>query len=182
MNHGARMVMTVRWSLLVTVWLLHAASSHAADPLAGFGVIVPEKTATAPAFTLTTLEGGKVSLADYRGKVVFINFWATWCAPCREEMPSMQMLWERYGERDFVLLAVNTDSSNHKTITRFVDKHKLTYPILLDHGEEVRDAYKVIGLPVTYLIGRDGTIAGRIIAARDWSSSESIALIEHLLE
>ncbi len=176
------MRMTGRMAFVIAAWLLHATPSHASDPLADFGVITPGTRAIAPDFSLPTLEGPNVSLVDYRGKVILINFWATWCAPCREEMPSMQTLWEGYKDKGFVILAVATDGHNRKAIDRFVKKLELDYPVLLDQDEQVRDRYKVVGLPITYFVGRDGNIIGRVIAGRDWASPESVALIEYLLQ
>jgi peroxiredoxin len=94
----------------------------------------------------------------------------------------MQTLWEHFKDGDFVILAVAADRGNKKGIARFVEKYKLTYPVPLDPDGTVRNTYEVVGLPMTYLIGKDGKISGRLLSSRDWSSAESITAIEHLLQ
>jgi len=156
--------------------------ADAADPFADFGIEIPRTRVDAPGFTLTTIKGETVKLSNYHGKVVLLNFWATWCEPCRDEMPSMQALWGHFKDKDFVILAVAADRGNKKGIARFVGKYKLTYPVPLDPDGTVRNTYEVVGLPMTYLIGRDGKISGRLLSSRDWSSAASIAVIEDLLQ
>jgi len=125
----------------------------------------------APAFTLSTLQGQTVHLHDYHGKLVLLNFWATWCPPCREEMPSLQSLWQDFKNRDFIILAVAADRGNKKGVARFTARLGLEFPILLDPDGQVRKRYEVFGLPLTYLIGKDGKILGRFTAAQAWDST-----------
>lgn len=170
-----------RWPLLFgAACLWHAALAQASDPLTDFGVMRPEAGSVAPAFTLSAPGGEHTNLTDYRGRVVLLNFWATWCAPCREEMPSMQKLWEAYRDRGLVVLAVAV-GEDAKPVTRFAEKLGLDYPVLLDRKEDVRDSYGVVGLPVSYFIDREGNIAGRVVAGRDWTSPQAVAFVEHLL-
>jgi len=136
----------------------------------------------APDFTLKFLDGAETSLKDYRGQVVMLNFWATWCAPCRQEMPEMQGLWQKFKDKGFVILAVSEDEGHEKRIQGFVKKLKLTFPILLDPQGEVSDQYKLTGLPTTFLIDRHGKLVTTVVGLRDWRSSESVALIASLLE
>ncbi len=161
--------------------LLFFAMDAAADPFYEFGVDVPKVRMDAPAFTLEKLNGGKASLADYKGKVVLLNFWATWCGPCRYEMPGMQRLWERYREQGFVIIAVAADKNGHKQVAPFVGKLALNYPVLLDPEGEVRNRYEVVGLPMSYLIGRDGKISGRVIGIKEWDSHEADRVVTTLL-
>ena len=151
------------------------------DPYAGMGISRPDHALPAHNFTLATLDGKHASLNDYRGKVVLLNFWATWCAPCRKEMPSIQTLWDHYKGRDLVVLAVSEDDGEREQITDFIHKINVNFPILLDHDLKVGDSYMLPGLPTTYLIGRDGTIAAAIVGTQDWSRREAQALIEYLL-
>lgn len=111
----------------------------------------------APAFTLPTLDGGTTSLADHNGKRVLINFWATWCPPCRAEMPAIQRLYERYRGQDFVVLAVDFQESED-VVRPFVQELGLTFPILLDETGDVARDYRVLGLPSSYFVDREGTI------------------------
>jgi cytochrome c biogenesis protein CcmG/thiol:disulfide interchange protein DsbE len=178
------------WTVLGAVLglLTRAAPLAAADVYSDMGVVTPKTRVEAPEFTLQTLQKKNLRLADFRGKVVLLNFWATWCEPCRKEMPSMQKLWEEYKDRDFVILAVAGDrgvslfsSMTRKNIAKFVDKLGLTYPVVWDSEGAVRSRYAVSSLPWTYLIGRDGKISGKVAGDRDWASPEARALIEHLL-
>jgi len=116
-----------------------------------------EKGKRAPDFELETLEGGTVKLSDYRGKRVMLNFWASWCGPCRAEMPDMQTFHE---DTEIVILAVNlTDTeSSEKNIPNFVDEHGLTFPILLDKETEVATRYQIQPIPTSFMIDSDGII------------------------
>ena len=160
---------------------LAAGGVHAADPFGALDVERPRQRVAAPDFRLPTLDGNEVRLSQYRGKVILLNFWATWCRPCREEMPSLQKLWAQFRGQDFVILAVAADRGNPRTVARFAAELNLDFPILLDPAGEVRRHYEVYGLPMTYLIGRDGRISGRAPASRDWHSPAARALIEQLL-
>ncbi|WP_281658031.1 TlpA disulfide reductase family protein [Halobacillus sp. Cin3] len=114
---------------------------------------------TAPDFTLETLEGEKVSLSDFKGKKVFLNYWATWCPPCREEMPEMQRFQEAHGE-EVVILAVNGTGSEKsvENVAAFVKDGGYTFPVLLDKELSLNQDYQIISIPTTYFIGTDGTI------------------------
>jgi len=120
----------------------------------------------APNFTLETPSGELVSLSDFRGRVVVLNFWATWCAPCRAEMPEFQALWtEHESADDLVVLGVNWQDSLDG-VTGFVDEFGLTFPILMDPGE-VLEAYGLIGLPGTFFIDADGVLRSRVLGPLD---------------
>ena len=138
---------------------------------------------TAPDFSLPDLEGKTRQLSDYRGKVVFLNFWATWCKPCKEEMPSMQLMWENFKSEDFVILAVSMDRvTTKKDIPPFVENMKLTFPILTDSWGQTDKRYKLMGVPETYIIDQDGILREKIIGPRDWTVKESMAAIVQLLK
>ncbi|HHJ80009.1 MAG TPA: TlpA family protein disulfide reductase [Candidatus Tenderia electrophaga] len=161
--------------------ILAVESLFAADHVAALDVDVPKVRLDAPTFTLHNLVGGETALADFAGKVVLLNFWATWCAPCREEMPAMQQLWERYRARGFVIVAVAADRGNQDQVAAFVAKHELSYPVLLDPEGDVRNRYEVSVLPTSYFIARDGRISGRVIGIRDWDSPEADTVVTRLL-
>ncbi|EDP75663.1 TlpA disulfide reductase family protein [Hydrogenivirga sp. 128-5-R1-1] len=110
----------------------------------------------APDFTLKTLDGKEVSLKDYRGKVVLLNFWATWCPPCREEMPLFVRMYEKYKDKGFEILAVSTDSSL-EPVKKFVKEYRINFPVLYD-DKNVVSLYGIQGLPTSFLIDRDGVI------------------------
>ena len=119
---------------------------------------VPPKAA--PDFTLSTTDGQQVSLLQYRGKVVFLNFWATWCIPCREEMPALERLHQTYQSQDLAVISIDLKESADQ-VKAFFQKHGLSFPALLDQNGSVFRDYLVAGMPTTYLIGRDGTMLAR---------------------
>ncbi|OGR32255.1 MAG: hypothetical protein A2091_04885 [Desulfuromonadales bacterium GWD2_61_12] len=125
----------------------------------------------APDFTLQALSGESVSLAQYRGKIVFLNFWATWCPPCRAELPAMQRLNEVFAGRDFVMLAVNVEEDAAEVLPQFLKEYPHSYRILLDVEAKVQELYGVDKLPETFIIDKQGKVVERILGARDWSST-----------
>ena len=135
----------------------------------------------APDFRLPTPEGKAVALTELRGQVVFLNFWATWCPPCRVEMPSMERLYKEFKDQGLTILAIDMGESA-KQVARFMRDFQLSFPALLDTDGNVSARYRVQGLPTTFLIDRGGRIAGAALGPRDWSSQEGKALIRSLLE
>ncbi|MFQ5443145.1 MAG: peroxiredoxin family protein [Nitrospinales bacterium] len=141
----------------------------------------PEETFLAPSFELPSLNGGKVKLEDLRGKVVFINFWATWCVACLIEMPSMEKLYQRFKDRDFEMFAISVDK-DVSLIKPFLDKYNLTFPVLLDPKSEVaKNKYKTIMFPETFVVDKEGIIRHKSIGPRNWSSKEMIGAFDHLV-
>jgi len=130
---------------------------------------------------LKNLKGERVSLEEFKGRVVLVHFWATWCLPCRQELPTLQRLWEEMGERGLVVLAIAIDRRDADKIQGFKEEHGLTFPILLDPKGIARKAYLVRGIPTTYIIGRDGRFSGLAIGARDWTSQQLRAFLQRLL-
>lgn len=138
----------------------------------------------APNFTAVTLDSipREKSLADYRGQVVMINVWATWCLPCRVEMPSIEALHQAYGPKGLKILAVSIDDPGRdSTIRTFVKQYGLTFEVLHDPKGTISDLYDITGYPETFIIGRDGVIRKKLMAATNWNSPESRALVERLL-
>ncbi len=135
----------------------------------------------APDFTLPDLQGKMVKLSDFRGKVVFLNFWATWCKPCEEEMPSMQALYNSLKGRDFEMLAVSVDSKGGEVVQEFVDKYRITFPVLHDQDGKVKETYKTTGVPETFIIDQNGVVAEKVWGPRDWARKSSISSILDLL-
>jgi peroxiredoxin len=135
----------------------------------------------APDFAAPDLHGQAVSLASLRGKVVVVNVWATWCPPCRQEMPSMERLAAHFRGRDFQLLAVSQDESAKEPVEAFARELGLSFPILLDPERQVGERFGVWGYPETFVIDRNGYVVERVIGPREWDSPESIAAIEALI-
>ena len=119
----------------------------------------PREGFLAPDFTLDTLDEKKVTLSELRGKIVLINLWATWCPPCRAEMPALENAYEQYKDSGVVILGLNvTSQDSEKDIPLFVDEFGLTFPILLDRDGSVSALYQLRGLPTTYFVNREGII------------------------
>jgi peroxiredoxin len=135
-----------------------------------------------PDFSLKDLSGKKVEIKEFQGKVIFLNFWATWCGPCKEEMPGMEVLHRQFKEKKFVLLTISVDYEGLKPVQEFINKHQYTFSILLDPKCETLDLFEVKGIPTTFLIDKKGKMVGKAIGPRDWKSQEIISLINLLIE
>jgi thiol-disulfide isomerase/thioredoxin len=135
--------------------------------------------AQAPNFTLKDLQGNPVTLSKLRGKVVFLNFWATWCPPCRAELPSMERLNEVYGSRDFVMLAVNVEE-DAGPVREFLAKNRHSFRVLLDPGADAQADYGVYRFPETFLIDKKGKVVERYVGARDWSAVDFLKKVDAL--
>ena len=130
----------------------------------------------APDFELKNLNGETWKLSDQQGQVVFLNFWATWCKPCQEEMPSMERLHQTFESEfadDFVMVAVSIDKSADD-IPAFMAKHELTFPVLHDRWGKVDRIYKIMGVPETYIINQAGVLVEKVIGPRDWNKTQHI--------
>ena len=138
---------------------------------AGAEVLKPWSGGATPPLELEDLKGGRHRLADYRGKVVLINFWATWCVPCREEMPSIERLRASLENRPFAVLAVNLAEPETR-IAKFLEAVPLGFPILLDRDAKAARAWQAKMLPATYIVGPDGAIRYRHLGELDWSKPE----------
>ena len=136
---------------------------------------------TAPDFTLSNPQGKKLSLRDYRGKLVFLNFWATWCTYCREEMPGMERLYREFKGRGLEILAVNVKDKRSDALA-FIRELKLSYPMMMDPEGEVGLLYGAWGMPATYLIDEKGMVLARMWGPADWYSPAARNLIKSLLD
>jgi len=138
----------------------------------------------APDFTAYTLDSVPRAkrLADYRGQVVMINVWATWCLPCRVEMPSIEALHKDYGPKGLKIVAVSIDDpGTDSAIRAFARQYGLTFEILHDPNGKITDMYDISGYPETFIVGRDGVIRKKLMSATDWNSPDARALVDRLL-
>ncbi len=141
------------------------------------------KKRPAPDFALPGLDGKMTGLKGYRGRVVLLNIWATWCPTCVEEMPSMEKLYEQLKGEDFEVLTVSIDESGAKDVVPFMKKHKLTFPVLLDPGgKTAQRLYRITGVPESFIIGKEGNIEKVIIGPTDWATPEAIGYFRNLIE
>jgi thiol-disulfide isomerase/thioredoxin len=164
-------VVFVVLSALVVYWL--GAAPSARTPETGAAPVAHEG---AVALSEPALSGGTVALSSYAGKVVLVDFWATWCAPCVEELPDLVALRGKLAPKGFEILGVSMDDDADPTVRRFLRKHPIPYPILLNGGERPPDGWDVPGLPTAYLIGRDGTVLKR------WFGEKDIPELERAVE
>jgi peroxiredoxin len=138
---------------------------------------------TAPNFRAINLgTRDSASLEDYRGSVTLVNIWATWCLPCRDEMPSMQTLYDSLAVRGFKIAAISIDEGSPEDVTAFAEKFGLTFDILHDRSGQVERLYQTTGVPESFLLDRRGVLVKRVIGAHDWSSPANIGAVERLLE
>ena len=147
-----------------------------------FNQLKPKEGYLAPKFTLRNLRGNLEGLDDHAGKVIVVNFWATWCAPCVKEMPSFETLYRRFRSQGLTVLAVSLDKDRSAKVQEFVDKYKLSFPVLLDTEGVAEKLYPSFTIPFTYVIDKQGRVAVRIDGAKDWESPETIKAIEYLLK
>jgi thiol-disulfide isomerase/thioredoxin len=173
-----------RWVLAVFLFCCGAVGAQTDKAPVDYS-LVPKLQAlkerdTAPDFTLSDPNGRKVSIKDFRGKVVFLNFWATWCESCRDEMPSMERLYREFKGQGLEIVAVNVKEKQPQAMA-FYKKLLLSYPVLLDAEGEVGQLYGAFGLPVTYLIDRKGIVLARLWGPADWYSPGARKLIGSLV-
>jgi cytochrome c biogenesis protein CcmG/thiol:disulfide interchange protein DsbE len=151
-----------------------------ATPAAKTGSVTAGKVATD--FKLRDLGGREVSLSSMRGKVVFLNLWATWCEPCRREMPSIEKLYEKFGrDKSFVILAVSEDSDGSKAVAPYVKQSGYRFEILLDPRNDVGEAYNVSGIPETFVIDRDGRIVAHHLGPYNWANPDIRDALQELI-
>ncbi len=150
-----------------------------------FGPVQPTRLHTgspAPNITLPGLDGRTVSLRDYRGKVVFLNIWATWCPTCREEMPSMEKLYRELKGEPFEILAVSVDKAGAKAVVPFMKAHKLSFPALLDPEGQIARPYGVTGVPESFIINKQGIIEKIVIGPIDWTEPTVVSFFRTLIQ
>jgi peroxiredoxin len=157
-----------------------APTKDSADPWKALGV---ERLGDVdpPPFTLDDSDGKTVSLGDFKGKVVLLNFWATWCAPCREEMPAFEKLHKRFAGEGLAIVCI-ADYEPREKVLKYLREHEFTYKILIDEPGKVSEAYKAIVLPTTFIIDREGRAIGRAVGARDWAGVNAVKLLDEVLE
>lgn len=184
-----------QWTIIAAVVVALAAGLFIASNQLGAELFPLRIGSRAPDFNAVTLEpinvegasreapGITKGIRDYRGDVVLLNVWATWCGPCRIEMPSMQRLTDQLGPKGLRVVAVSIDDPGMEDrIRAFAEEFSLTFEILYDPAGKIKQQYQTTGVPETFIIGKDGRIRRRIIGADDWSSQSNIAFIDRLLD
>lgn len=167
-------------TVLVCLLLLPSASSMAEENLlSSLGLTRPEGISNAPPFFLKDLNGSPGALTDYHGQVILLHFWATWCVPCRQELPVLHALWERLRSRGLVVVAIAGDSQ--EAVQPFVTQQGLKFPVLLDQYGSALRSYRVRALPMSYVVGKTGKIEWVAFGPVDWSADGVTRTIEALL-
>ncbi len=167
--------------------MLFLLSIISADPTFAGDLFTSLKMSRLPAgsmaapFELATLDGKVVKSSELAGKVVLVNFWATWCGPCKEEMPSLARLQQQLDPSRFTMLTVTTDLQR-QGIAHFLSQLGVSLPFLFDEDQEVSRSFMVRGLPTTIVIARDGALVGRAVGPRAWDSADALAMMRQVLE
>jgi len=164
-----------------TLVLAFCCALYTASSAAEVKLLPESERMAAPDFVIEKLEGGKTSLAEHKGKLVLLHFWATWCMPCRVEMPGLESVWQQYKDKGLVILAASVDEGSKGRVEKYKQIFELSFPILLDPESEVNDLYKVTNMPTSVLIDREGQIVSYVSGTVDWLDAETINLLEELL-
>ena len=161
----------------------HGRHAPSLDAFERAGVTEFTEGQRGPALRLARFsDGAAVPLEAFADKLVVLNFWATWCTPCTTEMPTLEGLWREYGGRGLVVIGVSVDRGAPRAVLEpYIRHHGLTFPILLDPDSRAAGAWRVTGIPATFIVRPGGEVAGMAAGAREWNSSEMRALIETLL-
>ncbi len=164
---------------LLFVFLIALVTQYSLAQKPGKGLTLLAEKPGAPDFELTDIDGNIHRLADYRGKVLIVNFWATWCPPCREEMPSMQRAWEKLQQESILMLAINV-GEDEDTIFQFTANYPVDFPLLMDRDSKIIGAWPVRGLPTTFVVDPQGRLVYRAIGGREWDDPEILAPVRAL--
>ncbi len=167
--------------VLVSFTLSFSSEKSREELFLKIGIQPIKRDTKAPDFRLENLKGEKLELKYFKGKVIFLNFWATWCGPCKEEMPSMEILYQQFKEKDFVFISISVDYEGRKSVKNFIEKQRYTFPVLLDPKCDVLDLYEVKRIPTTIIIDRNKKVIGRATGPINWKSPEVISLLCILL-
>jgi peroxiredoxin len=159
--------------LIISLLLLVAMGCHKDIP-------APKEGDAAPDFRLTSLSGGDVRLSELRGKVVLVNFWASWCSYCREEIPSLVTLNTAMAGKNFRMLTISIDNDGKTAIAPFFNKLGISLPTLFDMDGSVGKSYGITGVPETFIVDKKGTIRKKVVGPIDWSAPDTIRYIDDL--
>lgn len=173
--------MRKQWAVVGIIVAVLAAGAVLGVRLAP-AIFPVEVGSKAPSFAATDLANGRTkTLADYKGQVVLLNVWATWCQPCRVEMPSMERLHREFGPRGLKVVAVSIDEGGADVVREFAREHDLTFELLHDPSRSIERIYQTTGVPESFVVNRNGTIVKKVIGAAEWDAAVNSDLVRRLL-
>ncbi len=178
LNHRAIILILLAVSAIAVLFVLKQKKSS----FKSFALQSLQVGALAPDFFFPGLDGKMIRLSDYRGKVVLVNIWATWCSPCVSEVSSMQKLYQELQGEDFEILAVSIDETGLKAVAPFMKAHKLSFPALIDSQGAIKNLYKATGVPESYIVDRRGILVQKIIGPLDWAAPEVLRFFRKLID
>ena len=169
------------WALLVVAPCSPARAESAVTPLLKpLDLVAYASRTTPPQFSGSTIDTRRVSMRDLRGKVVLMNFWASWCVECRPEMPVLERLHREFAPQGFAVIGINAREES-EAVRRYASELGLTFPLVLDPDGKIKALYGVVGIPTTFLVGRDGRAVAFAVGPREWASPPARTLIQALL-
>ena len=176
MKRSCKILLDVIFVLLITSVLAFGEDNY----FKTLGIQKPSKEIEAVDFSAVSINGQEVNLKDFKGKVIFLNFWATWCGPCKMEVKDIDNMNKKLKGKKFVVLAVDVQE-DAKKIKSFMKDNKISFPVYLDKDGKISYQYGVRGIPTTYIIGPDWKIVGRAVGPRPWNGKDSIKFMESLM-
>jgi peroxiredoxin len=179
-DRAGRLIMGVVVATVATFTVQEASWAQVADLLHELNLTTYSRPTMPPDFNGRTADGSDLSLASLKGKVVLLNFWATWCLECRPEMPAFERLHREFSAQGLAVVGINAREET-STIRKYAKELGLTFPLISDPTGKINSAYGVIGLPTTFLIGRSGRAVALAVGPREWSAKPARALIQALL-
>ena len=171
-----------KWLLVCVLILLSTPAAAHAPQSHGFELTTFRRPPPAPELLLTTPTGAPVTLKQFRGRVVLLNFWATWCPPCVKEMPSMEALYRKFKAEGLSVLAISLDVKGAAVVVPFLKKYKLTFPVALDPESNSSKVYGASNLPSSFLVDRQGRVIAAALGERDWFSPNAISYLDEVLK